>query len=130
MKINSLIFIIATFIVIGLSNCSLDDDCFHQTEVPVIRIEMPDSVPVDSSVQIDIVYVTYSNCSKLNNLLDLSEADTITFRVIADYINCDCPEALPDSVVTYTFKPTVKREFIFKAYKYDSTIIQDTLRVY
>ena len=130
MKAKISIFIIQIFIVIGFSHCSLDDDCFYQIEVPVIRLEMPDSVAVDSSVQIDIVYVTYSNCSRLNNLLDLSEVDTITFRVIADYVDCDCPETLPDSVVSYTFKSTVKRDYIFKAFKYDNTLIQDTLKVY
>lgn len=130
MKVRLSIFIVQIIIVIGFSHCTLDNDCFYQTEVPVIRLEIPDSAAVDSSVKIDIVYVTYSNCSRLNNLLDLSEVDTITFRVIADYVDCDCPDNLPDSVVSYTFKSTVKRDYIFKALKYDNTLIQDTLKVY
>lgn len=117
-------------IVIIFSQCSLDDECFYQTEVPVIRLDMPDSIPVDSLAKIDIIYVTYSNCSKLNSLEDYMYGDTITFRVIADYIDCDCPETLPDSIVSYTFKSSVKRDYIFTAYKYDNTIIIDTLKVY
>ncbi len=118
------------FIVFTASSCSLDAECINQREVPIIRFEMPDSLPVDSLIDINVIYVTYSNCSKLNSLQDFYLADTITLRVIADYNGCTCPETLPDSVVAYYFKSSVKRNYIFRGIKYDNTILQDTLRVY
>ena len=123
-----LVFIALVFFI--ANSCSLDSDCVNQTEVPLIRFEMPDSVPADSLIDIKVVYVTYSNCSKLNSLQDFYTGDTITLRVIADYIGCTCPDALPDSVVSYSFKSSVKRNYVFRGLKYDNTILQDTLLVY
>ena len=118
------------FIVLAANSCNLDGECINQREVPIIRFEIPDSVPADSLIDINVIYVTYSNCSKLNSLQDFYLADTITLRVIADYNGCTCPETLPDSVVAYNFKSSAKRNYIFRGIKYDNTILQDTLRVY
>ncbi|PKP08779.1 MAG: hypothetical protein CVU09_14600 [Bacteroidetes bacterium HGW-Bacteroidetes-4] len=112
------------------SQCSLDANCYQQMEVPVIRFEMPDSIPLDSTATIQVVYVTYGPCSILNDLKVYQLADTLSIHVMADYDGCDCPGVIPDSVVTYQFVPTAARNYIFRAWKYNNTILQDTLLVY
>jgi hypothetical protein len=118
------------FAAILFSQCSLDTSCYQQMEVPVIRFEMPDSIPLDSTATIQVVYVTYSPCSKLNDLKVYQLADTLSIHVIADYDGCDCSGVIPDSVVTYQFAPTAARNYIFRAWKFNNTILQDTLLVY
>ncbi|MGE4288839.1 MAG: hypothetical protein AB7E36_09130 [Salinivirgaceae bacterium] len=118
------------FAVVLFSQCSLDANCYQQIEVPVIRFEMPDSIPLDSSAVIQVVYVTYSSCSKLNDLTVYQLADTLSIHVIADYDGCDCPGVTPDSVATYKFVPAAARNYIFRAWKFNNTILQDTLKVY
>ncbi len=126
--VKGLVFICLALVL--NTGCNLDGECYNQVEVPVIRFEMPDSIPVDSSIQIGVVYVTYSNCSKLFSLLDNSSADTIFFNVIAEYEGCSCPETLPDSIAWYDFKSSTKRSYVFMGIKYDNTILCDTLKVY
>ncbi|MGD9994970.1 MAG: hypothetical protein AB7S69_16845 [Salinivirgaceae bacterium] len=115
---------------VSLTQCSLDGSCYQQMEVPVIRFEMPDSIPLDSTATIQVVYVTYSGCSKLNDLQAYLHGDTISIHVIADYEGCICPTYLPDSIATYDFDPPAARSYIFRAWKFDNTILQDTLLVY
>ena len=115
---------------VTLTQCSLDGSCYQQMEVPVIRFEMPDSISLDSTAAIHVVYVTYSPCSKLSSLKVYQQADTLSIHVIADYDGCDCSGIIPDSVVTYQFVPAAERNYIFRAWKFDNTILQDTLLVY
>jgi hypothetical protein len=117
-------------IVILEQSCSLDGTCFNQLEVPIKRLEIPDSVAKDSMATIKVIYVTYSNCSKLNNVSTPWEADTMSIHIIADYEGCECPEYLPDSIAIISYKPTAIRNYILRAIKYDGTILQDTLKVY
>lgn len=116
--------------VVLFTNCSLDGECYNQLEVPIIRFEMPDSVLVGSTTEINVVFVTYSNCSQFNGLYEASSGDTISLHVIADYVGCTCPEELPDSTVVYKFTAAAVRNYIFRAWKYDNTVLQDTLVVY
>jgi hypothetical protein len=113
-----------------LNNCKLEGDCFNQLEVPVVRIELPDSVAKDSAATIIVIYATYSNCSKLNTIYTPWNADTMSIHVIADYQGCTCPDNLPDSIATIKYKPSAVRNYILRAIKYDGTILQDTLKVY
>ncbi|MFA6401862.1 MAG: hypothetical protein WCX31_09590 [Salinivirgaceae bacterium] len=113
-----------------MNNCKLEGDCFNQLEVPVMRFELPDSIAKDSTAIIKVIYATYSNCSKLNTIYTPWNADTMSIHVIADYQGCTCPDNLPDSIATFSFKPTAARNYILRAIKYDDTILQDTLKVY
>ncbi len=130
-KVTKFLLVFGLFLAaVSLSQCSVDGSCYQQMEVPVIRFEMPDSIPLDSTATIQVVYVTYSPCSKLNNLKVYQQADTLSIHVIADYDGCDCTGVIPDSVVTYKFVPAAARNYIFRAWKFDNTILQDTLLVY
>lgn len=130
-KVNEYLLVFFLFLAAALfSQCSLEGNCYQQLEVPVIRFEMPDSIPLDSTATIKVVYVTYSGCSKLNGLQAHLQGDTISLHVIADYDGCVCPDYLPDSIATYHFIPGAARNYIFRAWKYNNTILQDTLKVY
>jgi len=126
--------IIKTLLVIAtvllFHSCDLEGTCYNQLAVPVIRLEMPDSVPVNTVTHVDIVYVTYSNCSKLNQVVTSWVADTMSIYVVADYEGCECPDYLPDSIAQISYKPTAVRNYILRAFKYDGTILQDTLKAY
>ncbi len=111
-------------------SCSLEGTCSNQLEVPVKRFEMPDSVAKDSFAIIKVVYMVYSNCSQLNKVYTPSEGDTISVHVVADYNGCTCPDELADSVAIIEFPAAAVRNYIFRAIKYDNTILQDTLKVY
>ncbi len=117
-------------ITLILNNCKLEGDCFNQLEVPVMRLEIPDSIAKDSTAIIKVIYATYSNCSKLNTITTPCNADTMSIHVIADYDGCTCPDILPDSIATIKYKPSAVRNYILRAIKYDGTILQDTLKVY
>lgn len=116
--------------VLLFQNCDLEGTCYNQLAVPVIRLEMQDSVPINAVTNIDIVYVTYSNCSKLNQVVTSWVADTMSIYVVADYEGCECPNYLPDSIAHISYKPTAARNYILRAFKYDGTILQDTLKSY
>ncbi|HAM97488.1 MAG TPA: hypothetical protein DCQ26_02650 [Marinilabiliales bacterium] len=128
--VKYLLFVLPLTLLILAQSCSLDGTCYNQLEVPVKRFEMPDSVAKDSVAIIKVVYLVYNNCSKLNNVYKPSEGDTISVHIVADYNGCTCPDVLPDSVATIGFTPKAVRDYIFRAIKYDNTILQDTLKVY
>jgi hypothetical protein len=129
MKINY-VLLLSIKIFIVASACNIEGDCYNHLEVPVVKIDMPDSALIDTDVNIDITYVIYNNCSKYATVKEYSEADTLSLHVFATYEGCDCPDVKPDSIVSLTFSSKAPRQYFFRALKYDGSILQDTLTIY
>ena len=118
------------FILLIFSKCSLDSSCYQQYEVPVIRLELPDSAAINTEINAKITYINYNTCQKLSFTNSVTDADTISVHVICFIEDCNCPDVIPDSTATFNFTGKAERTYYFRMWKYDNTILQDSIVVY
>jgi len=125
-----LLSITSLIIFISFNRCKLDSSCYQQYEVPVIRLELPDSAEVNTAAEATVTYVNYSNCQKFYVTTSVADGDTISAHILCYIEDCDCPNVQPDSITTFSFTGKVAGKYFFRMWKYDNTILQDSLIVY
>ncbi len=126
-KILLIASVLTILIVIIIQSCQIDEECYEQGEVPIVNFSLVDSIPVDSTVNIDITYLVYNNCTKLADVQGEFTKDTIKLHVIAEIVGCDCPGQIPDSTATYSFTPEIPKTYYVKAFVVDKVTYADSI---
>ncbi len=122
--------LIVLLFMAGLYSCNLEGSCEQQAEAFVKELIMPDSAPINTEIDIQVKYLLYNSCGKFNKFYSSVNSDTTSIRVHVDYIGCDCPNVLPDSIAIYKFTGRAKRQYFFRAVGVDGIVFQDTLTCY
>ena len=125
-----LLSVVSLVALLTFNRCNLDGSCYQQYEVPVFRLELPDLAPVNTKIEGKAIYVNYNDCQIFNNTSTVTEGDTMSIHVICFIKDCSCPETLPDSIAAFNFTGKVAGTYYFRMWKFDNTILQDSVVFY
>ena len=124
--------IVGLLVIAGLASCTKKSDngpSFTKTEGTVTRISLTNSVTIGQNVTVTVDYLGLQSCDEAGHIERAQVGKTITVHAFYKHPNTEdpCLDSPAQLQQTFTFKPIVAGQFIFRTP--DNSNIADTLTV-
>lgn len=114
-------------LMIICASCKLEGDCLYQQEIPVTMVEMPDSIPVDSTFTLYFTCYIGNDCGTYlsTNMSELY--DTVYVHAYAEFKGCDCAADAHTQDKTLELSLLKANNYYFKFWYYNDSLDTSTV---
>lgn len=101
------IFSIAAMMTFTSCLKSIDDDGCHSTSLaPIHNATGPTTGQVGQPMNFEVNLKVYNGCGKFAHFEHQAVVDTVYIGAVAQYIGCNCTQAIEEREGTYQYQPT------------------------
>ena len=125
-------FLLLIFLTIIFPACSKSKgayDCISYSKSPVIKVEGPNTGPVNQDINLTITYGIDNGCGQFDHYEKTVNGNTTTIDVVGKYTGCICTQVYQELQSPYTFKATSTGTYYLEFFHDANTVVKDTIMI-